>query len=147
LACETEVNAATFSTSSLDPKWGPIDLVERTLVGTKISFTSPNTINLKPGNYVVNYTLMGNPSGINSEIVLVGLDVNGLSIPETTLGSSSLGTTNCYPRATGSYSLSISANSTLQLSARTNVLYDVPSANSTLKATNAQTAQITILEI
>ncbi|PEA01794.1 hypothetical protein [Bacillus cereus] len=140
------MNTATFSTASLDSKLGPIDLVERTLVGKKISFTSPNTINLEPGNYVVNYTLMGNPAGPN-ETVLVGLDINGLAIPEATIGSASYGTELSYSQAAGSYSLNVPTSSTLQLNSRTNVLYDVPGINAILAANNAQTAQITIYEV
>ncbi|PDZ99981.1 hypothetical protein, partial [Bacillus cereus] len=100
-------------------------------------------INLEPGNYVVNYALMGNPDGPH-ETVLVGLDVNGLAIPETTIGASAsgvggangIGGTRAYPQATGSYFLNVPTSSTLQLNARTILVYNQSIVNEILTANN-----------
>ncbi|PDZ99994.1 hypothetical protein, partial [Bacillus cereus] len=81
--------------------------------------------------------LMGNPEGPH-ETVLVGLDVNGLAIPETTIGAGASGSggTQAYPQATGSYFLNVPTSSTLQLNSRTRIVYNISIVNSILTANN-----------
>ena len=147
-SCVTS-DAGTFSTlsqASLAAN-NVINLTQQSLVGTNIFYTPPNTINLQPGNYVVTYSLMGNPAAA-SELVSVALQLNGVIITQSTIGASSIGNTTAYPEATGSYFIIATAvNNTLRLIARTPVDYNVPAVNAILTSNNAQTAQLTIFKI
>ncbi|WP_367083433.1 hypothetical protein [Bacillus thuringiensis] len=141
-------DAGTFSTASQTALATNtvINLTQQVLVGTSISFTSPNTINLKPGSYIVRYSLLGLP--INSgALIAVGLRLNGVIITQTSIAYSSNGNGSAYPEATGAYLITINTNSTLQLVARTPVTYPIATINAVLTANNVQTAQLTIFKI
>lgn len=140
-------NAGTFSTGTLAtiPNNGIITLTQQVLVGTSISFTPPNTINLQPGNYIANYSLMGNPDATGSDTTVVGLRLNGSNITQSFVGNSLFGLD--YPQAVGSYLLTISANSTLQLICRFVLVYLTPVIDNSLAANNTQIAQLTIFKL
>ena len=150
-SCSEKPSAGTFSTASQTALAANsvIGLTQRALVGTSISFTAPNTINLKPGSYIVNYALMGNPGGgAEAETAIVGLLLDGVIVAQASIANSAGPTgTADYPEATGSYLITTDRNSTLQLVTRTSVQYNVPTVNSALTAASAQTAQLTIFKL
>ena len=133
-------NQASLSANSV------ISLTQQVLVGSNISFTPPNTINLQPGNYIVIYNLMGN-SPDAAKTVLVGLRLNGNIITNSTVGIAIGTTTAAYPGAIGSYLINTNVISTLQLVARTNVVYNSATVNTSLTNNNIQTAQLTIFKL
>lgn len=141
-------DAGTFSTAvqTLYATNAVINLTQQSLVGTSISFTAPSTINIQPGSYIVNYALMGD-SFVASQLVLVGLQLNGVIIANSTIGPSTFTSGFSYPEAIGSYLITTNTKATLQLICRAQTSYSNATVNAALTAVNAQTAQLTIFKL
>lgn len=126
-----------------------ISLIQRELNGSNISFSSPNIINLNPGIYLVMYGLMGNPSG-PGETTGVGLSLNNtIILPSIAASGASTNGAQDYPQAVGSYILTITTLSTLQLINRTvdGLFYINSTTQTALTTSGAQTAYISIVQL
>ncbi|MEW4320145.1 hypothetical protein Q0N71_29870 [Bacillus thuringiensis] len=148
--CLNAPSAGTFGTASQTALATNtvINLTQQVLVGTSISFTSPNTINLESGDYIVNYALVGNPGSTTAETTIVGLQLNGMIITQSSIGhSSGPSSPNDYLEATGSYLITINTNSTLQLVTLSSLVYNNATVNAFFTAQNVQTAQLTIFKL
>ena len=141
-------NSGTFSATSLTalPANSVINLTQQVLAGTSISFTPPNTINLQPGNYIIRYSFMGQPT--NSAFLLsIGLQLNNFIIIQSSIGASSNASTSPYPQTGGSSLITIEFTSTLRLVALTPVAYPTAVINTAITNNNIQTAQLTIFKL
>lgn len=145
----SSTNAGTFSTAvqATHNANTVFNLTQQSLVGTSISFTPPNTINLNPGSYIVYYSLMADSLVAVTQTVFVGLQLNGTIITNSTMGSATATSGANCPEAFGCYLINVNTTSTLRLVARSNVGFSFANVNAALSAINSQVAQLSLLKL